>query len=379
MPFATVPADAAATSGKAFSWGINDEGQLGNGAEAGRTTPGAVKNLTGVKSVKGGCYHGIALKTDGTVRAWGRNQYGQLGNGTNDQSKVPVKVKNLTDIEAIAAGCLHNLALRQDGSVWAWGSNFYGELGNGTNGAGTESNVPVRVGNLGAGVKGIAAGNEFSLAQMQDGTVQSWGYNANGELGNGTSGVNTSRNTPGPVSSLSNVRAIAADHDGFHGLALLNDGTVRSWGYNAYGQLGDGTSGTGTSKSTPVAVSNLSNVKAIAAGNNHSLALLNDGTVRAWGYNFHGQLGNNNFGPNTNASTPVAVPSLSNVRAISGGTYTSFAILENGTARSWGNNRYGQLGDGTSYSLKYAPGAVKTLTNVKNIDGGRYFTLAVTR
>jgi alpha-tubulin suppressor-like RCC1 family protein len=335
-----------------------------------------VRNLSGVKSVKAGCSHGLALKTDGTVWAWGSNYYGQLGDGTNDASNLPVKAK-IENVKAISAGCEHSLALKEDGTVYAWGANGSGQLGNGSSGAGADRNVPMRVDRLGTGAKAIAAGSYFSLALMKNGTVKSWGENIFGELGDGNSGANANKTTPVAVKYLFDVRAIATDSYARHALALLEDGTVRAWGSNYYGQLGDGTSG--NYRTTPVGVSNLTNVEKIAGGGYHSLALLGSGEVKSWGYNSNGQLGDDTSGNIRTA--PVAVIKLSNVRSISGGAYHSLAVLESGSARSWGANGHGELGDGTSgYSAdRDVPVEVENLSNVKNIDGGPYFTLAATR
>jgi hypothetical protein len=173
-------------------------------------------------------------------------------------------VSNLSGVKAIAAGYCHGLALKEDGTVWAWGDNSQGELGNGTT---TSSKWPVKVHNL-SGVKAIA-GDTHSLALKEDGTVWAWGENAFGELGNGTTtttGCYCSK-VPVGVSNLSGVKAIAAG-PGFS-LALKTDGTVSAWGWNGLGQLGNGST---TSSTTPVRVSNLGNVKAIAARGYQSLA-----------------------------------------------------------------------------------------------------------
>lgn len=381
MLHSTASADAAVTMGKAYSWGYNYNGQLGNVTNGDGTeidVPGAVSNLQGVKSIKAGCDHGLALKNDGTVRAWGYNYYGQLGNGnTGTDTNVPVKVQ-IDDVKAVSAGCDHSLALKENGTVWAWGRNTYGQLGNGADGAGTDSNVPVRVAGIGTGARAIAAGEHFSLALMNDGTVRSWGYNSDGQLGNGTE---TSRNTPGPVGKLSNVKAIATDSSAGHALALSGDGTVKSWGYNSYGQLGNGSPIPGAHKTTPVRVANLSGVRAVATGGFHSLALTESGRVKAWGGNNQGELGNGDHGDSADSSTPVNVVGLTGVRSISGGRNHSLAILENGQPRSWGANPYGELGNDTSgpAAASDVPVAVKNLTNVKAIDGGYSFTLAATQ
>jgi alpha-tubulin suppressor-like RCC1 family protein len=378
MLLSSTPVGAAVPSGKAFAWGGNEYGELGNGTSGFGTetnTPAVVSNLSGVKSVKAGHGHGLALMNNGTVRAWGLGGDGQLGNGTFDSSDVPVKVKNLTDVKAIAAGYIHSLALKENGSVWAWGYNYYGELGNGASGDGADRNVPVKVANLGTGVKAIAAGDDFSLALTKDGTVKSWGTNEDGQLGNGA--TLDFRNKPGPVSGLRGVKAIATDSDADHVLALLNNGRVKSWGANYDSQLGNGTSD--NESATPSLVVNLTGVKSIATGAYHSLAVLESGKAKSWGDNFYGQLGNGTSG--NESTVPVNVVGLENVRSISGGDYHSLALLESGRARSWGYNGYGQLGNGTNGpgTDSDVPVAVKNLTNVKNIDGGHNFTLAATQ
>ncbi len=374
------PIRAAVPSGKAYAWGNNYESQLGNGTsgpDTAASVPGAVHNLSGVKSVKAGCAHGLALKNDGMVWAWGFGG-AALGNGKTDGSEVPVKAK-IEDVKAISAGCSHSLALKENGSVWAWGSNRYGELGNGTNGESAFSSTPVRVADIGTGARAIAAGEYFSLALMKDGTVRSWGDNSKGQLGDGV-GVGPFRNTPGPVSNISNVKAIATDSVADHALALLNDGTVKAWGLNFAGQLGDGGPLPGTDRARPGKVAGLKGVRAVATGGAHSLALTNTGRVKSWGYNEYGQLGTDTSGSGTDRSTPGTVTGLENVRSIAGGGWNSLAVLDGGRARSWGSNYYGELGNGQSGDTTHSdvPVGVKNLTNVRNMDGGYGFILAAT-
>jgi alpha-tubulin suppressor-like RCC1 family protein len=385
MVLASTRADAAVSAGSALAWGDNFFGQLGNdthGEGTNTNIPVAVRNISGVKSVKAGCAHGLALKENGLVRAWGDNSSGQLGNAnTGTDTDVPVAI-NIENVKAIAAGCSHSLALKENGTVWAWGYNYYGQLGNDTSGAGTDKNLPVRVANIGTGAKAIAAGDNFSLALMKDGTVRSWGRNGDGELGNGAVELS---DTPGPVSNLSNVKAIATDSYARHALALKTDGTVRSWGRNVSGQLGNGASLPAIEKRTPVRVANLTGVQAIAAGGDHSLALMESGRIKSWGNNNQGELGNGDHGDSADRSTPGSVIGLENVRSISGGGYHSLAVLESGRARAWGDNSSGQLGNGNTGTDTDVPVAVKDLSNVttlsgvRSVDGGGGFTLAATQ
>ncbi len=223
--------------------------------------------LTGVTAIAGGHYHSLALKTDGTVWAWGYNGHGQLGDGTTTNRSTPVQV--LTGVTAIAGGDHHSLAVKTDGTVWAWGFNQYGELGD----APVSNRSPVQVKGL-TGVTALAAGDHHSLALKTDGTIWALGRNDNyGQLGDGTK---TNNSTPVQVKDLAGVTAIAADDD--HSLAVKTDGTAWAWGDNEYGQLGDGTT---TNRSVPVQVKSLTGVTAIAAGTNHSLAANNCGTTVA--------------------------------------------------------------------------------------------------
>ncbi len=193
----------------------------------------------------------------------------------------------------------------------------------------------------------------------------SWGYNLGGQLGNGTT---TDTDVPGAVSGLTGVTAIAAG--GNHSLALLSNGTVMAWGRNGYGQLGDGTT---TESDVPVAVSGLSGVTAIAGGYEYSLALLSNGTVMAWGENGSGQLGN---GTHTSSDVPVAVSGLSGVTAIAAGYWHGMALLSNGTVKTWGENDAGQLGNGTHTSSD-VPVTVSGLSGVTAIAAGEGHSLAL--
>ena len=295
--------------GTVKAWGANDEGQLGNGTTTNSDVPVAVSGLSEVTAIAAGGKHSLALLKNGTVMAWGDNSEGQLGNGTTVGSHVPVAVKELSSVVAIATGAEFSLAVLSSGKVMAWGSGR--ALGDGSE---TSSDVPVTVCAVGTkglcptgpyleGVKAVSGGAQQSLALLSSGKVVAWGDNFYGELGNGSV---TNSKVPVEVSKLSGVTAISAGGRGANGgqpfsVALLENGEVMAWGDNGTGALGDGTS-TGPEmcggepaiepcSKTPVAVSELKGVTAIAAHGAHSLALLAGGTVKAWGSNEFGMLG----------------------------------------------------------------------------------------
>ncbi len=268
-------------------------------------------------------------------------------------------------IETQAAGS----SVVVSGSAWAWGNNNDGQLGNGTI---TNSSTPVAV-SLASGttVTAIAGGGYHSLALTSTGQVLAWGYNSFGELGNGTTSSST---TPVAVSLPSGTTVTAIAGGSYHSLALTSSGQVLAWGDNVEGELGNGTT---TSSSTPVQVSLPSGtiVTAIAGGGYHSLALTSSGQVLAWGNNAYGQLGN---GTTTNSSTPVAVslPSGTTVTAIAGGSYHSLALTSSGQVLAWGNNAQGELGNGTT-TYSSTPIAVSAFPAAVAIAGGGYHSLAI--
>lgn len=269
-------------NGHVDTWGNNYFGELGDGSTVNSATPVQVNGLSSVKAISAGGFDALALLANGTVMAWGANNAGQLGHGNlTKDSTVPVPVAHLSGVTAISAGLAHNLALLTNGSVLAWGNGINGELGNGE--FDTFSDVPVAVQQLST-VTAISAGNSFSLALLRDGTVRSWGVNTSGQLGTGSTRSSMS-DVPVVVRDLQGVTEISAG--GFGSLALLSGGKVMSWGDNTVGELGDGTAG-GLS-ATPVPVRGLTTATAVASADVQyvqapfSLALLAGGTLADWG------------------------------------------------------------------------------------------------
>ena len=359
---ATNPAQAVL---RAKSWGSNDYGQLGDDSLNPRSLPGNVLNLPGVKQMSAGCYHGLAVMKNGTVKAWGYGGDGALGNNSDDDVHVPSTIPGLANVKAVSAGCDHSLALKENGTVWAWGDNFYGALGDGDRP--NNSLVPVKVLGL-DDVKSVVAADALSVALRENGTVYAWGYNGYGQLGAGETGTHT--DVPGRVSRLTNVRQVSAYSASQHVLALLENGSVRAWGNNTYGQLGDGSL---DDANRPVRVVTINNVKSISGGYHHSLALTEEGVVWGWGQNDNGEMGD---GTDVDKPAPVKVERLTGVKAIAAGEQHNLALKHDGTLRGWGRNTDGQLGDGTEDTSVY-PVRVNNLDDVRQFDAGYDFSYAI--
>ncbi|HEY8598297.1 MAG TPA: S-layer homology domain-containing protein [Thermomicrobiales bacterium] len=379
------PAAAAAPPGQVLAWGDNRSSQLGLGVGAvQRPAPGAVTATTdsGIVAIAASSNHGVAVRADGSVLTWGANNgSGELGQLPPTGRQDPTAVPGLGGVTAVAVGRAHTLALA-GGTVYAWGSNAFDQLGAPTSASGCSSGfpcsaAPVQVTGL-SGVKAIGAGKSHSLAVLNDGTVRAWGQNGSGGLGDGST---TRRATPvqvkgvGGVGVLGDIVAVTGGEG--HTLALAADGTVYAWGQNAQGQLGLGTSDT-ASHTTPAQVPGLSDIVAVSAGYRYSLALKNDGTVWAWGQNIDGELGNGSLGTGNCAcvATPAPVSGLAGVVSIAAGEGHGLAVLQDGAVRAWGANGSGQVGVASPTTVT-TPVQVPGLTGAEAVAGGARHSLVL--
>jgi alpha-tubulin suppressor-like RCC1 family protein len=331
-------------SGGVECWGANGQGELGDGTTTSSLVARPVVGISAATAVTSSRYeygHSCALLSNGTVKCWGHNYYGQLGNGTITwRATRPVTVSGISTAIAVSAGNVHSCALLAVGTVQCWGLNSAGELGDGTN---SESSVPRSVVGLSTAAA-ISAGGDFGVggghtcALLSSGVVKCWGANNFGQLGDGTT---TNSNTPVTVLGINTGRAIAAG--GVGTCALLGNGTVQCWGAGGGGELGDGSNT--NASSTPVIVAGISSAVAIIAGSDHNCALLSSGAVMCWGGNAYGQLGKG-AATMQSSNLPIRVTGISGPTRIASGDYHLCALFSGGLVNCWGWDHDGQLGIG---------------------------------
>lgn len=305
--------------GTVLAVGWNGVGQLGDGTTKDRDTLAPVPGLGNVSYIAAGAHHSLAV-SDGRVYAWGWNASGQLGDGTKVDRHTPTLVPGLTGVVQVSAGAYHSLALLSDGTIWSWGWNGVGQLGDGTT---VDRLRPVRVSGLHSATA-ISAGALHSLV-VATGTeptsfgIWSWGWNAMGQADpmNASVPVMPSPRFIWPTLPI----AIAAG--GYHNMIINGDGGLYTWGWNALGQLGNGT----TTPTVMAHVTAIPDPVSISAGGGHSLATDTSGRTWAWGWNGAGQLGD---GTTTDRSSPVLVPGAEGAQALSGGWYHSMGAVASG-------------------------------------------------
>jgi alpha-tubulin suppressor-like RCC1 family protein len=353
-----------------WTWGFNGYGQLGTGNLTQQCTP-VTTQLGGTtwKQVSCGYEHTAAVKSDGTLWTWGRNQSGQLGNNGFGTGKVvtPTTTWNGgTTWKQVSCGGNNTSAIKTDGTLWNWGSNSYGQLG--INSISTNRCSPVQTYLGGNDWNQVSSNFRFTAAVKNDGSLWTWGFNGYGQLGNGTQ---TSVCTPISVGG-NDWKQVACGLD--HIAAIKNDGTLWTWGRNDYGQLGVNDTAT---RLTPVTVPSSTNTwKQVSCGYYHTVAIKIDGTLWVWGRGSSGQLGTNNL---TTVCTPVQTYiGGSNWKQVSCGQATTAAVKVDGSAWLWGQNTFGNLGGGFTGSVCTPVTTFFGATNWKQISAGTFHSAAVT-
>ncbi len=332
-------------SSRVYCSGYNGYGQLGDNSTSQRTTAVQVRNLTDVKQVTAANHHSCALKDNGTVWCWGYNSHGNLGDGTTTRRRTPVQTRGLTNVTQIATGSYHNCARKSDGTVWCWGYNGYGQLGIGNT---SNSTTPRQVRGL-TGATNVTLGRHHACARMANGTVKCWGYGYFHNVRN-TSQRSYRFTTPQTVNGVSGVAEFKSY--GYGNCYRRANGTVGCFGYGCHGQMGDG--GSGCYNHGNRTVSGATDSVELGGGAYHMCSRDSAGAVKCWGYNYYGQIGD---GSTTNRNTATLVSSMTDAVSLSQGAaaFHTCASRSGGSTSCWGRNQYGGIGIGRTSTRATTP------------------------
>jgi len=326
------------SNGEVSCWGWNLHGQLGDGSKNDSATPLRVGSQAVWIDVAAGAHHSCAIRNDNWLWCWGWNEKGQLGTGGFDDQYTPLATAAGERWASVSAGTTHTCAIRTDKSLWCWGNNVSGQIGNGESGALQKSPAPERITDYTDWLV-VQAGDSHNCGVRGDGTLWCWGSNVRGQLGDGTT---TDRLTP--VQVASDRRWVSVDAGYYHSCAIGADASLWCWGDNVFGQLGDGTQGTGNQRLEPIQIGAEAEWKHLALGDYHSCAQRADHTIWCWGDNQYGQLGD---GSDVAKAFPVRVSSDNDWLDLASGNDHTCGMLGDESLWCWGRNDYGQLGDGS--------------------------------
>jgi alpha-tubulin suppressor-like RCC1 family protein len=336
-----------------YSWGYNVHGELGDGTTANKSNPVELKIFEGeqIEDLGAGFYHSAIVTKTGKLYTWGYNNYGQLGDGTTTQRTTPTLIYSFKEDKAkiVSLGEYHSAMITESGKLYTWGFNGNGRLGDGTT---TNRTTPTLIDKFnGEKVISVSLGHYHSAAITESGKLYTWGLNDKGQLGDGTT---VEKHVPILIDNFGGEKVIAVSLGGWHSSAITESGKLYTWGRNDYGgALGDGTT---VNKSVPTLIDrfNGEKIKVVNLGFLHSSAITETGKLYTWGYNNAGQLGD---GTIVNKSVPTLIDKFNGEKIITvnlgGGNVSPYnghssAITESGKLYMWGLNNYGQLGDGTT-------------------------------
>lgn len=343
------------------TWGNNISGQLGDGTATARSSPGSTTG-SGINWKQISCGYQITagIKTDGSLWTWGINTSGQLGDGTTTLRSTPgTTAGGGTNWKQVSCGKTHMAAIKSDGSLWTWGGNAFGELG--TNSTTSRSSPDTTVAGGFNWKQVFALGNNTSAIKT-DGTLWNWGYGASGFLGDNTT---TDKSSPVTTAGGGNTWVQTSAY-----AAVKSDGTLWTWGGNATGLLGDGTT---TDRSSPVTTAGGgTNWKQVSSSGFHTLGIKTDGTLWAWGDGASGKIGDSTT--SVRSSPVTTAGGGTNWRQVSAGVNFTAAVKTDGIQWTWGDNTYGQLGDGTTVAKSSPITVVGGSTNWKQVSAGQHNT-----
>jgi alpha-tubulin suppressor-like RCC1 family protein len=350
-----------------WTWGLGSSGILGNNSTANQSSP--IQTISGGnnwRTVSAGI-HTAATKTDGSLWLWGCGVCGLLGNNDITSQSSPVQtVSGGTNWRTVSTGDLNTAAIKTDGTLWTWGLGSRGQLGNNST---ASCSSPVQTVSGGTNWRTVSVGRCHTAAIKTDGTLWTWGFGYRGQLGN-----NDITNRSSPVQTVSggtNWRTVSASS--FHTAAIKTDGSLWTWGYGGYGQLGNNSI---ASQSSPIqTISGGTSWRMVSAGDSHTSAIKTDGSLWLWGAGGLGRLGNNAI---TNQSSPIqTISGGTHWRTVNVSTLHTAAIKTDGSLWTWGYGGSGRLGNNSIDSQSSPIQTISGGTNWRMVSAGSAHTAAI--
>ena len=330
---------------KLYTWGQNTKGQIGDGTLIDRHVPTPINHPSnGIWSiVYGGGSHTVALDTSGNLYTWGYNNYGQLGDDSTIDKDEPTLIEHPEEKAWVSTsiGAYHTVATDINGNLYTWGSNAYGQLGDATL---IDKDEPTLIEHPEEKTwQSVSAGDSHTLAIDIDGNLYTWGSNAYGQLGDGTT---ENKSTPTLIVNPTEAEWVYASGGEYHSFAIDSDSNLYTWGGNSFGQLGDNSI---TQRDIPTLITHPTSGtwSAVSGGGSHSIAMDTDSNLYTWGFNFYGQIGD---GTTSTRKVPTLIdhPASGTWKTISRGSRHTLVIDTAGSLYAWGDNYAGQLGDGST-------------------------------
>jgi len=369
--FTSVSAGSSHTCGRLINgslmcWGNNWDGRLGDGTTTDRYNPTYInssKNFSSVSTGNGDYGPTCGVLINGSAMCWGYNYYGGIGDGTNTNRHNPTYVNSNENFSSVFAGSEHTCGILVNGNAMCWGYNWYGEIGDGT--TGYEINpVPV---DSSENFSSASAGGWHTCGRLVNGSLMCWGYNGAGQVGDGTEDIDR----PNPIYVNSSKNFSSVDAGIYHTCGVLTNGSVMCWGSGSSGRLGDGYA---TQRNNPVYVNSSEIFSSVSGGYRHTCSRLVNGSLMCWGDNSDGQLGNGTRSSGEEAHNPIYINSSENFTSVSAGISLNYrftcGMLINGSLMCWGDNHYGQMGDGTSGNYRPNPVYINSNENFTSVSAG---------